>query len=131
MATFDYTRTAATALRLLERFGMSVIYKVKEPGIYDPVTGKVSYGYLGERWTETEVQAVSIQYDLRVVDGNLIRLTDLQILLAPTLAAEPKQGDVVVIPIDGGEFEEYEVVTNRTISPAGTPVLYEVQARKD
>lgn len=135
MAAFDYARTADTARRLLDRFGTSIVYKVKEPGIYDPATGKVSYGYLGERWTEQEVKAVILQFDLANVDGTLIQMSDSRVLIEPTLAKEPQKGDVLVMPVfEHGAlngYEEYEVINNRTIAPAGTPVLYEVQARKD
>jgi hypothetical protein len=135
MAAFDYSATAQTAERLLARFGAPVIFKVKEPGIYNPATGKVEYGYLGERWSEDEVHAVVLQYDLADIDGTLIQVTDSRVLLAPTLSQEPKKGDVLVMPVlQGGQvvgYEEYEVINNRTIAPAGIPVLYEVQARKD
>jgi hypothetical protein len=132
---FDYARTAATAERLLTRFGQPLVYKAKREGTYDPATGKVTYGYLGEEWLEQEVQAVVLQFDLAKVDGTLIRMTDLRVLLAPTLAKEPRKGDVIVIPVAEygapAGFEEYEVVGSQTISPAGLVVLYEAQARKD
>ncbi|THD06109.1 hypothetical protein [Rhodanobacter lindaniclasticus] len=40
MTTFDYTNMAATATRLLTRFGTTLQLRRTTPGTYDPVTGK-------------------------------------------------------------------------------------------
>lgn len=135
MAAFDYARTAQTSARLLGRFGHEIVFKRKEPGVYNQATSKVDYGYLGERWSEVAVQVVVLQYDLVNVDGTLIKMTDSRVLLSPSLGFEPTQGDVLMLPVfEFGSlvgYEEYEVIATQTIAPAGVVVLYEVQARKD
>lgn len=40
MATFDYPASAATASRLLAKFGQDVTLSKVVPGVYDPVTGE-------------------------------------------------------------------------------------------
>ncbi len=39
MTTFDYTSMAATATRLLARFGTTLKLRRTTPGAYDPITG--------------------------------------------------------------------------------------------
>lgn len=44
MTTFDYTSTAATATRLLTRFGTTLQLRRTIPGTYDPITGTTTGG---------------------------------------------------------------------------------------
>lgn len=135
MAAFNYPRIASTAQRLLERFGQEIIFKRKEAGAYNPATGKVEYGFLGERWSEYPIWAVVLQYDLVDVDNTLILADDVRVMLSPLLPFKPAQSDVIMLPvIEEGQvmgYEDYEVVKGLTYAPAGVPVLYEAQARKD
>lgn len=64
---FDYARPAATAKRLLTRFGQVVTIKRTTPGAYDPATGTVSGGTVGYSC----VGAV-MNYASRDIDGTLV-----------------------------------------------------------
>lgn len=115
--SFNYAATAATALRLLQRFGASATLTRTTAGAYDPATG-----------TSTETTAVLtttatvFDYDAKYIDGTLILVGDKRAYLAA--AHEPKQGDKLTWGSD-----EYTVVRFKAIAPATVAVLYEAQIR--
>lgn len=115
--SFDYTSTAATALRLLERFGAAATLKRTAAGAYDPSTGQSA-----ETVTSLSTTACVFDYPQKYVDGTLIRVGDKQAYLAATY--EPKQGDKLT-----WSSVDYEVIAFKAVSPAGVPVLYEAQLR--
>ena len=120
--TFDYARPAATAKRLLTRFGQVVTVKRVTPGGYDPATGAttadVTNGY--------SCSGAVMNYASRDIDGTLVQRGDVRVLLAPPDAAfEPKPGDTVTL----ADATVLTVINAQATKPAGSPVLYEVQAR--
>lgn len=115
--TFDYAATAATALRLLQRFGAAATLKRTSAATYDPATGTSA-----ETVTSLATTAAVFDYPQKYVDGTLILSGDKQAYLAAT--QEPKQGDRLTW--DGADRE---VVAVKAIAPAGVPVLYEAQIR--
>ena len=118
---FDYARPAATAKRLLTRFGQVVtIIKRTTPGAYDPATGTVSGGTVGY-----SCAGAVMNYASRDIDGTLVQRGDVRVLLAPDAAFEPKPGDTVTL----ADTTELTVINAQATKPAGSPVLYEVQAR--
>lgn len=121
--TFDYAATAATALRLLTRFGASATLKRTSAGTYDPSTGTST-----ETQTSLTTTACVFPYEQGYVDGTIIMQGDQWCLLSP--AQTPKQGDVVNVksPLTG-EYGDYTVVNFTAHGPAGRPVLFEAQVR--
>jgi len=125
MATFDYTKTAATALRLLERFGAGVTLRRTMTGEYDPALGTAlitTADYLGT--------AARFDYEQRHIDGTAIQQGDQQVYLAVQQTSgqpmpEPLVGDHVLIGSSA-----WTVVRAEAISPAGVPVLYVAQVRQ-
>jgi hypothetical protein len=117
MTAFNYAATAATATRLLERFGASCVLGRETVGAYDPATGQAPV--TTESFATT---AAVFAYDQKYIDGTLIKQGDQRAYCAPTNA--PAQGDQLVW--QGGTFE---VIAVKPVSPAGTPVLYEAQIR--
>lgn len=115
--TFDYARSAATALRLLQRFGATATLKRQSAGSYDPSTGT-------DTVTETSLSttAAVFAYDQKYIDGTLILQGDQRGYLSNE--QEPQQGDLLAW---GGV--DLRVVAVRPLSPAGTVVLYEAQLR--
>jgi hypothetical protein len=117
MSTFDYTKAQATAKRLIKRFGRNATLKV--------LTGS------GDAWnptqTETEqtiVIAVS-KYSNDLIDGTLIKKSDKKIYVSTEGATiEPKQGHIITV--DG---LDHSIENADPLSPAGTVVYWEVQAR--
>lgn len=115
--TFDYAATAATALRLLQRFGAAATLKRQSVGAYDPATGSNTVTS-----TSLTTTAAVFDYPQKYIDGTLIQLGDKQAYLAAT--QEPQQGDRVA-----WQSVDYTVVSYKAVAPAGVPVLYEAQLR--
>lgn len=118
---FDYARPAATAKRLLTKFGApAVLSRDGGDGAYNPATGQVEGG-----GTQTlECTAAVLAYRAQDIDGTLIQAGDSRVLIAPDIATVPETGDVVNVA-----GRTLTVVRVATTAPAGPVVLYEVQAR--
>ncbi|MBO9717521.1 MAG: hypothetical protein J7507_12115 [Pseudoxanthomonas sp.] len=117
MTAFNYAATAATATRLLQRFGAACTLKRQTTGAYDPNTGTTPVTV-----TELATTAAVFAYPQRYIDGTLILQGDQQAFMDP--AVTPKQGDVLT-----WQGRDWQVVAVKPISPAGTPVLFEAQLR--
>lgn len=117
MTAFNYAATAATASRLLARFGAACTLKRVSGTAYDPATGTNVPTY-----TDVPTTAAVFAYDQKYIDGTLIRQGDHLAYCAPAVA--PTQGDRLVW--NGATLE---VVAVKPVSPAGVPVLFEVQLR--
>lgn len=115
--SFDYAATAATAARLLQRFGAACTLKRQSAAAYDADTASAAV-------TETSLAtyAAVFDYPQRYIDGTLIKQGDKQAFLSPDQ-----------VPAAGDRFAwqsvNYTVVAVKPVSPAGTPVLYECQVR--
>lgn len=117
MPTFDYPATAATATRLLERFGAAATVRRVSGSAYDPDTGTTVPTY-----TDHATTAAVFAYDQKYIDGTLILQGDQLAYCAPAVA--PAQGDKFT-----WQGADLTVVAVKPVSPAGVPVLYEVQIR--
>jgi hypothetical protein len=67
MTAFDYPKTAATAKRLLTRFGAACAVKHPTGSAYDPDTGSVVPTY-----DSTPSIAAVLAYPQKYIDGTLI-----------------------------------------------------------
>lgn len=117
MTSFNYAATAATATRLLQRFGASATLKRQTTGAYDPSTGTTPVTV-----TELATTTAVFAYDQKYIDGTLILQGDQRAYMTP--AVMPKQGDVLT-----WQSKDWQVIAVKPISPAGTPVVYEAQLR--
>ena len=117
MSSFNYPATAATATRLLERFGAAAVLVRTTAGAYDPATGATPV-------TDTMLPttAAVFAYDQKYIDGTLILQGDQLAYCAP--AVEPKQGDKFT-----WQGATRTVISVKPTSPAGVPVLFEAQIR--
>lgn len=119
MADFDYAKMAATARRLLTRFGNPVTISRTTGGTTDPVTGVTTPGT-----TETFMpQGVLLKYPDQLIDGTRILQSDRRLILDDTV--EPTASDKPVV-----QGQQWTIVDFMTVSPAGTPIVYEVQVRR-
>lgn len=120
MTAFDYTRTLATANRLIERFGQ--LGAVRRPGTptgpsYDPTPGTP---------TDDPARFVITAYMAREVDGTRVLSSDVKVLMAPGgLLNDPTTNDKVI-----AGSTEYMIVDVSTLAPAGVAVLYTLQCRR-
>lgn len=113
-----YDRAAATALRLLTKYGQAVTVKTRTAGAYNTATGSAAV----TETTQAGVGAI-FDYGARDIDGTLIQDGDKQVLLAP-LPVAPEIDDTVSI---GGAVCTIKGI--KTLAPGGTPVLYDLNVR--
>lgn len=115
--TFNYTKTAATATRLLARFGAAATLKRQSAGTYNPNTGTDTVTS-----TSLATTACVFAYPQSYIDGSLIMQGDQRAYLSNEQA--PKQGDVLT-----WQGTDYTVIKAKPVSPAGVVVLHECQLR--
>lgn len=118
--SFDYANSAATALRLLTRFGRPVTVTRETPGAYDPATGTDAAG-TSQTWTPS---GVKLEYTQREIDGTNIKAGDQRVYMSAAAGLDPQPGDAVTL---GAEV--WRVVKSSTLAPAGVAVLLDVQVR--
>ena len=120
---FNYVGTAATATRLLQRFGAAATLKRQTAGAYNPAAGTSTPSV-----AELATIGCVLPFSQKYIDGTLILQGDQRVLLGPQQF--PKQGDTVNVrsPLTG-EYGDYIVVSFLAHGGAGTPVLFEVQVR--
>lgn len=118
MSGFNYPGTAATATRLLKRFGApATLIRAEGPPVYDPETGQTAPADVS-----TPTTAAVFAYDQKFIDGTLILQGDQQAYCMP--GVEPMQGDRFQ-----WQGKVYTVITVKPLAPAGTPVLFAAQIR--
>lgn len=118
MSGFNYPGTAATATRLLKRFGApAALIRADGPPVYDPETGSTAPADVS-----TPTTAGVFAYDQKFIDNTLILQGDQLAYCVP--GVEPRQGDRFQ-----WRGKVYAVISVKPIAPAGTPVLFEAQLR--
>ncbi len=117
MTKFDYAGARATAERMIRRFG--------QPGMLRRVTA-TGADYDPEQTVEDfDCLMVALDYDQQFVGNTLIVSGDRMVYLSTEgLAVTPDLSDRLVI---GGV--EHAVVSIAPLSPAGTVVFWQIQAR--
>lgn len=121
--SFDYTQSAATAQRLLARFGKAITVRKQQAGAYDPATSSVSINNV-----DTVAQGVLLEYKDGQANapGTMIQVGDKKLLLSPAnFSADPIASDLVLA--DGATWN---IVKVKALRPAGVTVLYELQLRR-
>ena len=122
-----YDRMAATALRLIERFGLTATLSEVTPGEYDPVTG-VETG--GATLTQTG-QLILLDYTVQEAgiinaSGSLVQQGDKKIMLAAKGLEWPPTMTTTVLA-DG---LTWTIINIKSTNPAGTPLVYELHGRR-
>lgn len=118
MTAFDYTRTRATAERLLSRFGQTGALRrtTSDADPFNPVQTTADYPCTFAVLDDAK----------KDINGTLIRETDQMVYLSTAgLSVTPETTDQLVV---GGA--PLTVVNVKPLSPAGTVVFYELQIRK-
>jgi len=109
---FDYSGLAATAARLVTRFGRDVVLVTVTNG--------------GEAWNPVRIESTetvkAVQTQLDNIDENLILSTDKGFLVSASLIT------VDMLIRDGST--DYSIVAVTEVKPGGTHMIYKVQARK-
>ena len=125
-----YDRMAATALRLIERFGLTATLSdtpEPNPDDYDPVTG------MGPIIVPVTQSGHAIQLDYTVQEagiinavGSLVQQGDKKIMLAAEGLAWPPTITTTILA-DG---LTWTIVNIKSTNPAGTPLVYELHGRR-
>lgn len=118
--TFNYNASAATAARLIQKFGTAVTMGRSVPGAYDPATGAPGTPTV----TSQTVQAVVLDFPQSYIDGTLIRAGDRRCLVSAVGTTAPLAGDTFT-----WKGQALVVVQAKELGPAGTAVLYTLQVR--
>lgn len=122
-----YDRMAATALRLIGRFGLTATLSEVTPGEYDPVTG-VETG--GATLTQTG-QLILLDYTAQEAGiinaaGSLVQQGDKKIMLAAKGLEWPPTMTTTVLA-DG---LTWTIINIKSTNPAGMPLVYELHGRR-
>lgn len=116
-----YNGLQSTATRLLAQFGKPLTLRIQTGAVYDPDTQTNVPTY-----ADHSVSGVIGNYKGRVTEsGTLVQTDDKKIIVSVGTAPDPTAGAQV---IDGATV--YVVQTVKSLNPAGTPLLYELQGRK-
>jgi hypothetical protein len=110
-----YQNMAATASRLLSKFGQAITITRYSSSSYNPATSSASL-----TGTDTITVGAIFSYKDSMIDGALIKRGD-KYLLCPVIA---DVGDKVTIAT-----VKYSVIDVKSINPAGTPVMYKFNLR--
>ncbi len=122
-----YSQMQQTANKLLIGKGQPVTLTNVVPGVYDPATG----GTAAATTTTQTGTGVVLDWEAKRVDGTLIKNGDKQLLLSPLNAA----GGSLTAPVLGDTVTDVAGVVYTlvdplgTLSPAGTPILYDCNVR--
>lgn len=116
--SYDYGKARATAIKLIAKFGTAgVLRRTTDIGTsYDPTQATTDY----------LCQLVTLEYDLADTNGTTIRQTDRLIYLSVSGMPDDIAASDTII----AEGQEYSIVNVSPLSPGGTVVFYQIQARK-
>lgn len=121
---FNYAKSADTAHRMLQKFGLPITIRRVTTGAYDPTIGAAPVTSL-----DSDGIGALFSFHQRDVDGSRIKVGDQQLLLSPkkvdgTPMPRPSTDDLVVIGQD-----HYTIQPSKELAPAGGPVLYDLHIR--
>lgn len=115
-----YSKMAATARRLLSSKGSPITITRVTGEVKDPVTRQVTTQGTSNTFT---TNGITMPYPDRLIDGKMIVQGDRMVVLDDTV--EPAVSDTISM-----DNEEWLIKHVKTVSPAGTPVVYFAQARR-
>lgn len=122
MSTFNYARIAATALKMVNRFGAAVTITRRTQGAYNSTTST----YAVTESTEAAMGVVE-NYKPREIDGTLIQAGDIKLVLAAQGITEPSINDKVTL----SNGVRYTVKgAPDIVKPGDTAIIYTLQLRR-
>lgn len=114
---FDYSKTRATAQRLINRFGATLTFTREAAGSYDPTTGSTS-----NTTTNYTTNVVWLEYSKDEVDETTIFRGDAKLICD----GQVEPDDLVIY-----QGETWRIVDTSPLNPTGSDrVLTTAQARK-
>lgn len=123
--TYDYAPIAATALRLLTRFGQSVTLTQETAPAYDSTTMVVTPTTATYSRKAVLVDYDRINFGTVLQDGTQEETTDKRAYVdAGTIS--PEVGNTLTFP----NGLVYRICNVKTVAPGGTAVLYDCRVRR-
>jgi hypothetical protein len=115
----NYSKSAASALKLLTKFGQNVTRRAYTIGTYDPSTGLVTNTY-----ADTTRKGVLLDFAAgqTLERGTLIQNGDKRLYVDSSATISPQDHFIV-------NTIEYTIVSIGEINPAGTSILYDLHLR--
>lgn len=110
--TFDYARAAATAEKLIEKFGQTVtlIQITNSSTEWEPELSEAS----------TSIKAVDLSQQQRDAGGTLVGHTVRTLYISTSASVTPTKGDKVKV-----NGKEHEITEVRPLAPGGVDVFWE------
>lgn len=118
---FNYSRIAATALKLIADFGQVVTITSRAQGAYTASTSS----YAVTETTQT-TRGVIDQYKAREIDGTLVQVGDSKLIVAAQGLTAPTINNTVTL----ANSSKLTIKSIDPISPAGIPIIYICQVRR-
>lgn len=115
-----YTGLQITAAKLLISKGQLVTLKRVRPGSRNATTGVAAQTVTNF----TGIPAAIVVFKNNEIDGTKILKSDRKVLMAGTVAV-PDPRDLIIVGSD-----TYAIMDVEAVSPAGTDVIYKIQARR-
>ena len=118
MADALYTRAAATALRLIKRYGQTMTLRRITTGAY-------AAGAAVQSQSDESVSGVVLDFTDYERAAGLIDINDRKVMLAASgMTAAPALEDQLI-----ASTVTFKIVNSKPLSPAGVPIIYELQVR--
>jgi len=115
-----YTDLQATATRLLIDKGQLITYVQRASSAYDPETGQMT----NTDTSYTGIPAAVVSFKNAEIDGTMVLKSDRKVLMGAGVVTPETTG---LLQIGGAT---YAIVDVEAITPAGTDVIYKLQARR-
>ena len=109
---FDYARLSATSVRLISRFGKTVLRRT--------ITNSGTEWAPSQTEVDTSIDGVVTDYKFNEIDGTLILATDKKLLTTSLVTIADKIVDGSIV---------YSIISVSVIEPASTALLYKIQLR--
>lgn len=122
-----YEEMAGVALDLISEFGQPITLRDETPGEYNTATGVVSDPVVVEQTGSGILQDFSLSERAGISNqpGTLIQQGDKKLIMAASGLTMPTLTTKAMV---GGHT--WTIVNIKEINPAGTPLIYELQARR-
>lgn len=114
-----YEKMAATASRLISKYGTNATLKTSGVNVSDKVTGTV----LVQEQSIYDFKAIVKDYNRDMVDGTTILMGDKLIIAESKISPEPS--DTIII-----NGQTWKVVDIKESNPAGVKLVLFIQVRK-
>jgi hypothetical protein len=126
-----YEQRAASALRLIKKYGMNMVLRRVTKGTYHPSAGSTDASTV----VDCAAKGIVEEYKVQDIDGTIIKNGDKSVILAASgLAFRPDTNDFLLIGATivngvtvGGE--PWKIFVNKTTAPGGIDIIHNIQLR--